>query len=126
MTKDCSPDLGSILQSDWSGRYLHLRGRVRLTSSRDEEDTNGDGVVNEDDAVDEDSTQDIVEGTTVQLPTFAFTSVSTTVSVPMVVRSCSAVSSVKQKVVERGIPVLSKIPCESTVPKRFCWTIQAA
>ena len=85
--------------------------RSTRTSSRDEEDTNGDGVVNEDDAVDEDNTQDIVEGTTVQLPTFAFTSVSTTVSVPD--GGTILLGGIKRQAegrVERGIPVLSKIP----------------
>ena len=56
--------------------------RSSRSSSRDEEDTNGDGVVDEEDAVDTSDTEEFVEGTTVQLPTFAFTSVSTTVSVP--------------------------------------------
>ena len=97
--------IGAVDTFTYEGR------RSTRTSSRDEEDTNGDGVVNEDDAVDEDSTQDIVEGTTVQLPTFAFTSVSTTVSVPD--GGTILLGGIKRQAegrVERGIPVLSKIP----------------
>lgn len=97
--------IGAVDTFTYEGR------RSTRSSSRDEEDTNGDGVVNEDDAVDEDSTQDIVEGTTVQLPTFAFTSVSTTVSVPD--GGTILLGGIKRQSegrVERGIPVLSKIP----------------
>ncbi|MEC8473406.1 MAG: hypothetical protein VXZ38_02035 [Planctomycetota bacterium] len=97
--------IGAVDTFTYEGR------RSTRTSSRDEEDTNGDGIVNEDDAVDEDSTQDIVEGTTVQLPTFAFTSVSTTVSVPD--GGTILLGGIKRQAegrVERGIPVLSKIP----------------
>ncbi len=85
--------------------------RSTRSSSRDEEDTNGDGVVDEDDAVDGNDSEDIVEGTTVQLPTFAFTSVSTTVSVPD--GGTILLGGIKRQAegrVERGIPVLSKIP----------------
>ena len=57
--------IGAVDTFTYEGR------RSTRTSSRDEEDTNGDEVVNEDDAVDETS-QDIVEGTTVQLPTLCF------------------------------------------------------
>lgn len=97
--------IGAVDTFTYEGR------RSTRTSSRDEEDTNGDGVVNEDDAVDENNTQDIVEGTTVQLPTFAFTSVSTTVSVPD--GGTILLGGIKRQAegrVERGIPVLSKIP----------------
>jgi general secretion pathway protein D len=81
------------------------------TSSRDEEDTNGDGVVDENDAADTEDSEDIVEGTTVQLPTFAFTSVSTTVSVPDGgTILLGGIKRLQEGRVERGVPVLSKIP----------------
>jgi general secretion pathway protein D len=85
--------------------------RSTRTSSRDEEDTNGDGVVDDEDAVDSENEEDIVEGTTVQLPTFAFTSVSTTVSVPDGgTILLGGIKRLAEGRVERGIPVLSKIP----------------
>ncbi|WP_419195106.1 type II secretion system protein GspD [Novipirellula herctigrandis] len=81
----------------------------RSTSSRSEEDTNGDGVVDEDDAVDE--TEDFTEGTTVQLPTLASTSVSTTVSVPDGgTILLGGIKRLAEGRVERGVPFLSKIP----------------
>jgi general secretion pathway protein D len=85
--------------------------RSARSSSRNEEDTNGDGVVDEKDAVDSTDSEDFVEGTTVQLPTFAFTSVSTTVSVPDGgTILLGGIKRLSEGRVERGIPVLSKIP----------------
>ncbi len=85
--------------------------RSTRTSSRDEEDTNNDGVVDERDAVDTDEDEDIIEGTTVQLPTFAFTSVSTTVSVPDGgTILLGGIKRLSEGRTERGVPVLSKIP----------------
>jgi general secretion pathway protein D len=85
--------------------------RSARSSSRREEDTNGDGVVDDLDAVDTDDTEDVIEGTTVQLPTFAFTSVSTTVSVPDGgTILLGGIKRLAEGRVERGIPVLSKIP----------------
>ncbi len=85
--------------------------RSTRASSRAEEDTNGDGVVDEKDAVDTSDTEDVIEGTTVQLPTFAFTSVSTTVSVPDGgTILLGGIKRLAEGRVERGIPVLSKIP----------------
>jgi len=85
--------------------------RSTRTSSRDEEDTNGDGVVDEDDATDTDDTEDFIEGTTVQLPTFAFTSVSTTVSVPDGgTILLGGIKRLAEGRTERGVPMLSKIP----------------
>jgi general secretion pathway protein D len=85
--------------------------RSTRSRSRNEDDTNGDGVVDEDDAVDEEENEEIVEGTTVQLPTFAFTSVSTTVSVPDGgTILLGGIKRLAEGRVERGIPVLSKIP----------------
>ncbi len=79
--------------------------------SRNEEDTNGDGVVDNDDAVDEEDETAFIEGTTVQLPTFAFTTVQTTVSVPdggtILLGGIKRLAEGRS---ERGIPMLSKIP----------------
>lgn len=85
--------------------------RSTSSSSREEEDTNGDGVVDELDAVDTTESNDIIEGTTVQLPTFAFTSVSTTVSVPDGgTILLGGIKRLSEGRVERGVPMLSKIP----------------
>lgn len=86
--------------------------RTTTSNSRDENgDTNGDGVIDDDDEVDEDSSTDFVEGTTVQLPTFAFTQVSTTVSVPdggtILLGGIKRLAEGRS---ERGVPMLSKIP----------------
>lgn len=86
--------------------------RTTRSNSRDENgDTNGDGVVDDQDEVDTTDTEDIVTGTTVQLPTFAFTSVSTTVSVPdggtILLGGIKRLAEGRN---ERGVPVLSKIP----------------
>lgn len=55
--------------------------------------------------------QDFIEGTTVQLPTFNFTTVSTTVSVPdggtVLLGGIKRLSEGRN---ERGVPMLSKIP----------------
>ena len=82
--------------------------RTSQSTSRSEEDTNGDGEINE---LDETEESEVVEGTTVQLPTFAFTSVSTTVSVPDGgTILLGGIKRLSEGRVERGIPVLSKIP----------------
>ncbi|QDT12160.1 hypothetical protein [Stieleria marina] len=86
--------------------------RSTSRSSRTEDgDTNGDGVVNDDDSANTEDEQDIIEGTTVQLPTFAFTQVSTTVSVPdggtILLGGIKRLSEGRS---ERGVPMLSKIP----------------
>lgn len=85
--------------------------RTSNSSSRTENDTNGDGVVDENDDNNTDEQNDIVEGTTVQLPTFAFTSVSTTVSVPdggtILLGGIKRMSESRSEV---GVPILSKIP----------------
>ncbi len=97
--------IGAVDTFTYEGR------RATRSSSRDEDDTNGDGVVDEDDAVDSEETEEFVEGTTVQLPTFAFTSVSTTVSVPDGgTILLGGIKRLAEGRVERGIPVLSKIP----------------
>ena len=80
-------------------------------SSREEEDTNGDGVVNEDDAVNSEEEEDFISGSTVQLPTFAFTQVSTTVSVPDGgTILLGGIKRLSEGRTERGVPMLSKIP----------------
>ncbi len=82
--------------------------RSTRSSSRTQQDTNGDGVVTEED---EQEDEQFAEGTTVQLPTFAFTSVSTTVSVPDGgTILLGGIKRLAEGRVERGIPILSKIP----------------
>jgi general secretion pathway protein D len=59
-----------------------------------------------------------VEGTTVQLPTFAFTSVTTTVSVPdggTVL--LGGIKRLREGRNERGVPILSKMPWVSRLFK---------
>ena len=79
------------------------------TNNSTRADTNGDGVIDEnDDNVTEDS---VNEGTTVQLPTFAFTSVSTTVSVPDGgTILLGGIKRLRETRSEQGVPILSKIP----------------
>ncbi|MEM6469282.1 MAG: hypothetical protein AAF802_06905 [Planctomycetota bacterium] len=85
--------------------------RTTTRSSRDQEDTNSDGVVNDDDAVDSEDETDIIAGSTVQLPTFAFTQVSTTVSVPDGgTILLGGIKRLSEGRTERGVPMLSKIP----------------
>ncbi|MEM9588098.1 MAG: hypothetical protein AAGA03_12525 [Planctomycetota bacterium] len=86
--------------------------RTTNTTSRDENgDTNGDGVIDDNDEVDEDTSADFIQGSTVQLPTFAFTQISTTVSVPdggtILLGGIKRLSEARG---ERGVPMLSKIP----------------
>ena len=85
--------------------------RSSRSSSRDETDTNGDGIIDDNDEVDTTDDEDIVQGTTVQLPTFAFTTVNTTVSVPD--GGTILLGGIKRQAegrAENGVPVLSKIP----------------
>ncbi len=86
--------------------------RTTSRSSRNETgDTNGDGVVDDDDAVNTEEDSDITEGTTVQLPTFSFTTVSTTVSVPDGgTILLGGIKRLAEGRTERGVPMLSKIP----------------
>ncbi|TWU22013.1 Type IV pilus biogenesis and competence protein PilQ precursor [Novipirellula galeiformis] len=85
--------------------------RSTSSSSKTTKDTNGDGKIDSDDETDEDDSSDVVEGTTVQLPTFAFTQVSTTVSVPdggtILLGGIKRLAEGRS---ERGVPFLSKIP----------------
>ena len=85
--------------------------RTTRRNSRDQVDTNGDGVVNEDDGGAVDEEEDFITGTTVQLPTFAFTQVSTTVSVPDGgTILLGGIKRLSEGRTERGVPMLSKIP----------------
>ncbi|WP_390620381.1 type II secretion system protein GspD [Stieleria varia] len=85
--------------------------RSTTSGSRNEEDTNGDGVIDSNDAVDTTNETEVVTGTTVQLPTFAFTSVQTTVSVPDGgTILLGGIKRMSEGRTERGIPMLSKIP----------------
>ncbi|MEP0344190.1 type II secretion system protein GspD, partial [Rhodopirellula bahusiensis] len=80
---------------------------TRNTSNRNV-DTNGDGVIDEEDEQEEES---VTQGTTVQQPTFAITTVNTTVSVPdggtILLGGIKRMSEGRN---ERGVPFLSKIP----------------
>lgn len=90
--------IGNVDTFTYEGR------RRRTTTNQTIDPTTGEPVQ-------DDEEEDIVEGTTVQLPTFAFTSVSTTVSVPdggtILLGGIKRLSEGRS---ERGIPVLSKIP----------------
>ena len=97
--------IGDVNTFTYEGR------RSTRNSSRNQEDTNGDGVVDDRDAVDSEDSEDIIEGTTVQLPTFAFTTVSTTVSVPDGgTILLGGIKRMNESRSERGVPMLSKIP----------------
>jgi general secretion pathway protein D len=80
-------------------------GRRRRTTSSQNIDPETGEVISDDDE------EDVIEGTTVQLPTFVSTSVSTTVSVPdggtILLGGIKRLSEAR---LERGVPILSKIP----------------
>lgn len=85
--------------------------RTSRSSSTATVDTDGDGDVDDDDIIEESEEEDVIEGTTVQLPTFASTSVQTTVSVPDGgTILLGGIKRLSEGRVERGVPVLSKIP----------------
>lgn len=91
--------------------FTYEGSRTSRRSSRDQEDTNGDGVVDENDATDTEDEEEVISGTTVQLPTFAFTTVSTTVSVPDGgTILLGGIKRLAESRAERGVPMLSKIP----------------
>ncbi len=97
--------IGDVNTFTYEGR------RTTRTTSRATTDTDGDGDIDDNDVVEESDESDVIEGTTVQLPTFASTSVSTTVSVPdggtILLGGIKRLAEGRQ---ERGVPVLSKIP----------------
>ncbi len=97
--------IGDVNTFTYEGR------RTTRNSSRAQTDTDGDGDIDENDVVEESDQEDVIEGTTVQLPTFASTSVQTTVSVPD--GGTILLGGIKRMAegrVERGVPMLSKIP----------------
>lgn len=97
--------IGAVDTFTYEGR------RTTRNTSRATTDTDGDGDIDEDDVVEETDTNDVIEGTTVQLPTFASTSVQTTVSVPDGgTILLGGIKRLAEGRVERGVPVLSKIP----------------
>ena len=72
-------------------------------------DTDGDGIIDDND----DNTQQAAttEGTTVQLPTLAFTTVSTVVSVPDGgTILLGGIKRLREARSEQGVPILSKLP----------------
>jgi len=94
--------IGKVNTFTYEGR------RTTQSASRQEADTNNDGTINESD---EQETEDVIEGSTVQLPQFAFTTVSTTVSVPDGgTILLGGIKRLREGRNERGIPVLGKIP----------------
>lgn len=80
-------------------------GKRRRRSSVIERDPETGKPINSDDE------EDIIEGTTVQQPSFAFTNISTTVSVPdggtILLGGIKRMAEGRN---ERGVPILSKIP----------------
>jgi general secretion pathway protein D len=85
--------------------------RTTSRSSTATRDTDGDGDIDDDDIIEEETEDDVIEGTTVQLPTFASTSVQTTVSVPDGgTILLGGIKRMSEGRVERGVPILSKIP----------------
>lgn len=88
--------------------FTYEGSRSSKSSSSKGTDTNGDGVI---DAQDEDTEETVTQGTTVQQPSFATTSVSTTVSVPdggtILLGGIKRQSEGRS---EQGVPFLSKIP----------------
>jgi general secretion pathway protein D len=99
-------DAGAVLQFDRQRRHLHLHRfpvlRLRHQHRRSRP-TRASTVRNNE--------RDIISGTTVQLPTFNFTTVSTTVSVPdggtVLLGGIKRLSEGRN---ERGVPMLSKVP----------------
>ncbi|MEM6981085.1 MAG: hypothetical protein AAF539_15600, partial [Planctomycetota bacterium] len=83
----------------------------RSSSQGRDTDTNGDGVIDDNDAVDDEESEETTTGTTVQQPVFAFTTVSTTVSVPDGgTILLGGIKRMSEGRTERGVPFLSKIP----------------
>lgn len=80
-------------------------GSRRTTSSSETRDPGTDAVVDQDDR------DEIIVGTTVQQPSFAFTSVGTTVSVPDGgTILLGGIKRLRENRNEIGVPMLSKIP----------------
>ncbi len=90
--------IGDVEEFTFEGRRTSRSGTAVVDPTDDEETVNNDA-------------EEIVEGTTVQLPQFSFTSVSTTVSVPdggtILLGGIKRLSEGRN---ERGVPILSKVP----------------
>lgn len=83
--------------------------RTSRSSSSSRED-DGDPAT-DDELVGEEENEEITQGSTVQLPTFAFTSVNTTVSVPDGgTILLGGIKRLREGRGERGLPILSKVP----------------
>ncbi len=81
------------------------------TAQRQQRDTNGDGRVDLNDEQTTNNGETITQGTTVQLPTLASTTVNTTVSVPDGgTILLGGIKRLAEGRTERGVPILSKIP----------------
>jgi general secretion pathway protein D len=90
--------IGDVNTFTYEGR------RRRTTNSQQIDPATGEPIQ-------DDEEEEIVDGTTVQLPTFAFTSVSTTVSVPDGgTILLGGIKRLAEARAERGVPILSKIP----------------
>ncbi|MGV3484208.1 MAG: type II secretion system protein GspD, partial [Planctomycetaceae bacterium] len=84
--------------------FTYEGSRRRTTTSQEIDPATGEPIQ-------DDEEEEIVNGTTVQLPTFAFTSVSTTVSVPDGgTILLGGIKRLAEARLERGVPILSKIP----------------
>jgi len=90
--------IGDVEEFTFEGR------RVSNTGTAVADPTNPEETV-------EDNAEEVIEGTTVQLPQFAFTSVSTTVSVPDGgTILLGGIKRLQEGRNEAGVPVLSKFP----------------
>lgn len=114
----CSPDKRFVRltlnptfsQIDRVDTFTFEGSRTTRTNST----RNGNNILNptngEVDSTDDDR-EEIIAGTTVQQPTFAFTNISTTVSVPDGgTILLGGIKRMREGRVERGVPILSKIP----------------
>ena len=90
--------IGDVEEFTFEGR------RVSNTGTSIADPTNPEETI-------EDNAEEVIEGTTVQLPQFAFTSVSTTVSVPDGgTILLGGIKRLQEGRNEQGVPVLSKFP----------------
>ena len=90
--------IGDVEEFTFEGR------RVSNTGTSVADPTNPEETI-------EDNAEEVIEGTTVQLPQFAFTSVSTTVSVPDGgTILLGGIKRLQEGRNEQGVPVLSKFP----------------
>jgi general secretion pathway protein D len=86
------------------GTFTYEGRRRRSTNNVERDPVTGEPI-------NEDEEEDIIEGTTVQQPTLASTSISTTVSVPDGgTILLGGIKRMREGRNERGVPILSKIP----------------